>query len=280
MTRGVAGWRGASLFCAAAALCGIAQAATVSLAPLLPGRHAQGSGVEASVLKVDDGWRGSGVRHDPVTDPLGRGLPIGSFPGGTGLRGLVAWHTARFAPPPGMIEAAWNGRVAQTGFGDALYDRWYAPQRGAMALPPLFVGDDTGSQDNRTARFSGYVRIAEAGVCHFGVLHDDGFGFTLAGAAGRSMTLDHDGPNPPSRIAFAQDLRRDAGLYGFVPGACERLEVGVVEPAWTQDDRGWSRVPTAHLLTDGDLRRLPEPGELALLAPGPAGLPGSRRAAA
>lgn len=279
MKRGALGRGTAGFVLAAVALCGGARADAASLAPVLPGLYAAGQGVDATFLKVDDAWRGSGVRYDPATDQFGSGVPIGNFAGGTGLWGLIDWRSANFAPAPGMIEEAWSGRVAEIAFGDAMYDSLYAATLGTMALPPLFSAAATTSQDNWTARFTGYIRITEAGAYNFGILHDDGFTFTLGGAGGQSLSLSHDYLNPNSRMAFDQDVRLDVGLYSFELGAYERLEVGVVELGWSQDQGDWSRLPADHLLAAEDVQPVPAPPTLALLACGLGALAGTRRQA-
>ena len=240
----------------------------IALSPALAGRYRAGTGVDAQFLKVQDSWRGSGVLYDPVTDQLGVGQPIGSFPGGTGLWGLVDWNTAYHQPGAGMIENQWAGRAAQIAFGDDVYNNVHGAALGSVDLAPLFGTGSNSSQDNWTARFYGYIRITEAGLYNFGVLHDDGFFFDLLGAAGQQASISSDFLNPPNRVSFADGLLLDAGLYAFELGAYEHLEAGVVELSWMRDGSAWSRVPMDHLVAIGDAAAVPEPASGLLLAGG------------
>jgi hypothetical protein len=268
--------RGWLLLCAV--LCAPALADPIVLAPTLAGRFRDGAGVDAQFLKVQDSWRGSGVLYDAVTDQLGVGQPIGNFPGGSGLWGLVDWRTAYHQPAAGMIEARSTGRAAQIAFSDDLFNRVHGDEWGEIPLAPLFEPEDAaGSQDNWTAHFHGYIRIAEAGLYNFGVLHDDGFFFDLHGAAGQRASLSNDFLNPPNRMAFAGGLQLDAGLYAFELGSYERLEAGVVELSWMRGGGTWSRVPSFDLVAIGDVVEVPEPGSGLLLAGGLLALAATRR---
>lgn len=241
-------------------------AAPLPLAPLLPGAYAPGAGVDATFLKVADGWKGSSVLWDPGLKQYGTGQPIGSFGWGTGLWGLADWRTAHGAPPAGMVEAAWSGRVETIAFGDDHYNAVYAADWGAVGLAPLFAGGATSSQDNWTARIGGYLRIAEAGVYNFSVLHDDGFFFTIEGAAGQALGLVHDHLNPRDRLGFDTDLQLDPGLYRFELGAFDRLETGVVQLDWSRDGSRWTPVPTSALVATPSANLVPEPASAALAA--------------
>jgi hypothetical protein len=250
----------------------------ISLAPQHAGRYQAGNGVDATFLKVDDSWRQSAVLYDPDTDQLGAGVPIGNFPGGSGLWGLVDWHSAHHNPSAGMIESSWSGRVAQINFGDALFNTLYADSWGAVPLAPLFGPDGTASsQDNWSARFSGYLRIPQAGLYNFGVLHDDGFFFDLQGADGQSASMENDYLNPGNRMSFDNALQLQQGLYAFELGAYEHLEVGVVQLSWSRDGGAWETVPTQYLLAMGDVTPVPEPGSWALLLTGLLGVCAARR---
>jgi hypothetical protein len=267
---------GLALACAAAMLPAMAEAS--ALVPLRPGQYQAGSGVDAQFLKVHDDWRQSGVLYDPEADQLGTGLPIGSFPAGVGLWGLVDWHRAHHAPMAGMIESSWSGRIEQIAFGDALFNTPYGNTWGSVQLAPLFgPGGSTTSQDNWSASFSGWLRVAEAGHYNLGVLHDDGFFFALQGANGQTAKIDNDYLNPRNRKTFDSALQLQAGLYAFGLGAYEHLEVGVVELSWSRDDSAWTRVPTQHLLATGGVTPVPEPQSAALLQGGLMALGGMHR---
>lgn len=244
----------------------------VSLAPMHAGQYQDGTGIDARFLKVFDDWRDSGVLYDPETDQLGVGQPIGNFPGGSGLWGLVDWNTAYHDPTDGMVEASWAGRVSQIAFGDSTYNGVHGDLWGQAPVAPLFAPGGDASEDNWAARFQGYIRIAEAGVYNFGVLHDDGFFFDLRGANGQQVSISNDFLNPPNRMSFANGLLLDVGLYAFELGAYEHLEAGIVELSWMRGDGDWSRVPTGHLVAGGDVTPVPEPGTWAMALAGLAAL--------
>jgi hypothetical protein len=238
----------------------------VVLAPQLAGQYQAGSGVDATFLKLHDSWQQSSVLWDDATQQYGTGVSISSYGWGTGLWGLADWHTAHHAPTPGMIEDSWSGRVSRIAFGDELYNSLYGATWGTVNKVPLFTG--TGSQDNWTSSFAGYIRISEAGLYNFSVLHDDGFFFKLRGANAATLELSNDYLNPRDALGFAGNLQLGAGLYGFELGAYDRLEAGVVELSWSRDGSDWSRVPTTHLVARGDVSPVPEPGTWALLLAG------------
>lgn len=272
-----------------AALCGSALllalagtpvlAATVNLAPETAGLFKAGNGIDAEFRKVDDAWRGSGVLYDPATDQLGVGQPIGKFRGGSGLWGLVDWSTTFLNPQDNMVQASWTGRVLDIAFGDQVFNDLHGATWGNMPLVPLYGPGVALSQDNWAARFSGYIRITEAGLYNFGVLHDDGFFFTLSGAGGAQVAMSNDYLNPRNRMSFADTLQLGVGLYAFELGAYEHLEAGVVELSWARNGSQYTRVPTSHLLSGAEVTPVPEPGTWALLLAGLAamGAVGRRR---
>ena len=264
------GWtvcRGLAAAIALVGAAGLVQA--TSLTPAISGHFAQGQGVDAQFYKVRDDWRGSGVLYDADTDQLGTGQPIGNFPGGTGIWGLVDWKTANESAPAGMIESQWSGRVAEIAFGDEELDSLYRDSWAAVALAPLFgPGGTASTQDNWTSHFSGYIRISEAGAYNFSVLHDDGFFFNLGGANGQVLSLSNDFLNPRNRMSFSSSLVLDVGLYAFELGAYEHLEAGVVELSWMRDNGAWSRVPTGHLVAMDEIAPVPEAGTWAMMLGG------------
>lgn len=246
---------------------GAAVADPITLAPQYAGQYGAGNGVDAIFLKVKDAWHDSTVLWTEPSNPgekgtYGAGRPIGDFSWGTGLWGLADWQTAnRSNPPTGMIEGSWSGRVGQISFGDDKYNSEHGGTWGAVAVAPLFgPGSTLSSQDNWTSHFGGYIRITEAGLYNFSVLHDDGFFFKLHGG-GNTLEMSHDFLNPRDRVGFGSDLWLSEGLYGFELGAYERILAGVVELAWSRGDKNWTPVPTEHLVAS-----VPEPGSFALMA--------------
>lgn len=271
MIKTIAAWRGRGLALAFAAIALPSFAvpvalAPVSLAPERAGHYQAGNGVDATFLKVHDSWQQSAVLWNQATQQYGSGAPIGGYGWGTGLWGLADWNTANHAPTPGMIEASWSGRVGQISFGDAMYNSLYGATWGTVDLAPLFTG--AGSQDNWTSSFSGYIRISEAGIYNFSVLHDDGFFFKLRGADASPLELSNDFLNPRDALGFSNNLLLGVGLYAFELGAYDRIEAGVVELSWSRGDGDWSRIPTSHLVAYGDVTQVPEPGTWALVLAG------------
>jgi hypothetical protein len=247
-----------------AALLAVGPATAMEFAPALAGYFAEGHGVDATFLKVDDAWHQSSVPWNEATSQYGSGVPIGTLAWGSGVWGLADWRTAHGGPPPGMVQSIWSERVAEIAFGDDAYNTLYGSTWGAVEVAPLFARG--GSQDNWTSRFAGYLRIAEAGAYNFGVLHDDGFFFRLGGAGGQTLSLANDYLNPRDVLGFASDLQLSPGLYAFELGAYDRLEAGVVELSWMRDGGPWQRVPTANLVAVPQPvpQAVPEPGTAAL----------------
>lgn len=261
------GWRRAGAALALALAAGTALAGPIALAPQHAGQFQAGNGVDATFLKVDDNWHQSTVLWNQATAKFGSGTAIGNYGWGTGLWGLADWNTAHHAPTSGMIKDSWSGRVDQISFGDTMYNALYGATWGTVDLVPLFGGAPWAvwNQNNWTSRFSGYIRISEAGLYNFSVLHDDGFFFKLRGAGNSALEISNDFLNARERVGFANDLLLDAGLYEFELGAYERLQAGVVELSWLRDGK-WSSVPTEHLLASFDqAAAVPAPGTAALL---------------
>lgn len=268
MTTTSAALRRSGLALALAAMALPSLADTIVLAPERAGQYQAGSGVDATFLKVHDNWQQSTVLWNDATQQYGSGVPISNYAWGTGLWGLADWNTANHAPTAGMIEGSWSGRVSQISFGDAVYNSLYGATWGTVDIAPLFGNAQLGSQDNWTSSFSGYIRISEAGLYNFSVLHDDGFYFKLRGADGTPLELSNDFLNPRDALGFASNLQLGVGLYSFELGAYDRLEAGVVELSWSQNGGDWSRIPTSHLVAYGDVTPVPEPGTWALLLAG------------
>ena len=265
------GWLGSGAALALALVAGSALAGPIAFAPQHAGQFQAGSGVDATFLKVDDNWHGSTVLWNETSKtygPSASAAAIGSFGWGSGVWGLADWNTAHQTPSTGMIQGSWSGRVDQISFADMRYNLQHGWRWGMVDMAPLF--DDAplaiGKQDNWTSRFSGYIRISEAGLYNFSVLHDDGFFFKLHGAGNDMLEISNDYLNPRERVGFGNDLLLGAGLYAFELGAYDRLGAGVVELAWARDGGKWGVVPTEHLLASFDQgAAVPAPGTAALL---------------
>jgi hypothetical protein len=261
------GWRDAGIALALAWATGAALAEPITLAPQHAGQFQAGSGVDATFLKVDDNWRHSTVLWNETTQTYGSGSAIGGYSWGTGVWGLADWNTANRAPTDGMITASKSGRVSQISFGDAQYNTEHGSTWGVVDIAPLFIGAGAPeSQENWTSHFTGYIRISEAGLYNFSVLHDDGFFFKLFGAGNSMLEISNDFLNSRERVGFDSDLLLDAGLYRFELGAYERLLAGVVDLSWSRPGGQWSVIPTEHLLASFDeASAVPTPGTAALL---------------
>ena len=221
----------------------------VGLAPLRPGQYQDGTrcrrAVPEGARRLAAEWR----RRDPDNEVARHGVPIGSFPGGSGLWGLVDWHTAHHTRRPGMIESSWSARVEQDRARRRTVQHVCTATPGQRAAGAAVRRRCTASsQDNWSARYSGWLRIAKAGSYNFGVLHDDGFFFDLRGADGRTASIANDYLNPRNRKSFDSALQLRAGLYAFELGAYEHLEVGVIELSWSRGDGAWEPIPNQHLL--------------------------------
>ncbi|MBN8492397.1 MAG: PEP-CTERM sorting domain-containing protein [Burkholderiales bacterium] len=250
------------------AAAGTAMADPVVLAPELAGRYQAGTGVDAVFLKVHDDWQQSTVLWNQAEKQFGSGVAVSTYGWGTGLWGLADWQTANLNPTPGMIEGSWAGRVSQIAFGDDMYNTLYGAKWGSVDLAPLFGSGGPASQENWTSSFGGYIRITEAGLYNFSVLHDDGFFFRLRGAGSPALEIDNDFLNPRDALGFDQNLLLGVGLYSFELGAYDRLEAGVVELSWARNGSPWTRVPTENLVAFGDVTPVPEPGTWTLLLSG------------
>lgn len=261
-------------------LLGSAHAAYV-LAPQYAGTFAAGSGADAEFHRIQNEWLGSAVLWNEDTRTYGSGVPISTFSWGTGLWGQVDWNAVQQAAAgstsaaTGAIVQSFEGVLPGINQGNSRYNECYSASWGAAALVPFFApaaplgncdnaeaGEPT--QQNWTARYSGFIRITDPGEYNFSVLHDDGFFFRLIGAEGSELGIGRDFLNPRERVGFDQNLMLNAGLYGFELGAWNRLGAGVVDLRWTSgcaDGCEWTLVPTENLLTASEV---PEPPALAL----------------
>lgn len=260
-----------------------AAAAPVALAPQYAGQFAAGNGANASFVQIDSTWRGSNVLWDEANGVFGSGLAIGSFTWGTGLWGRSDWQTVQQTTTGAggvgapRIQNHWTGTVDTINHANALYNSTYAQQWGAASLLPFF--DASGApdaQENWTAHFTGFIRVAEGGYYDFSVLNDDGFFLSIFGAGGTHVETGRDFLNPRERNGFGETLLLSEGLYGFELGMWNRLEAGVVDLRWQQPgSTGWTLVPVTSLLP---VSAVPEAPALLLAALGLACvLPASRR---
>src|SRR5512137_1631531 len=248
--------------CVAAVLALFATFATAHAAvvfnPLLPGQYAAGTGADATFLRIDGSWTGTSVYWKEPPDSQSPGqysntsgdgfYRIGTYgwKNGGGIWGLVDWAAIN-APGSNLpILGSWSGRVATIDQADKEYPAaGYADVWGAVGpLPTELFDGSTGPQDNWTSHYTGYLRITDPGTYNFGVLYDDGFFLRIWGADGSMIEIRSDFLSPRDRLGFAQDLLLGTGLYRFELGSYDRLEVGVVNLAWSQNRGGWQTVPT------------------------------------
>lgn len=209
-------------------------AAAVILQPLVSGEYRNGDGANSQWAQVAGDWRGP---------------TYGSESWGTGLWGITdALQILALAPADPALVNVHSGRVDQINFADLAFLNAWGASWGTQQLAPFFSNDPAQYQDNYAVRFSGYISILAPGTYNFGVLYDDGFNFTLAGA-NSSLSIARDGLNPRDRLGFDEDLMLDAGLYGYELLGYERLEAGVVNLAWARTGSAWETVPQAHLFT-------------------------------
>lgn len=246
--------------------------AAVILDPTLPGQYADGTGANATFLRIDSDWRDSAVYWNESAKKFknfqeghnakgsGGYQPVGTFEWGTGIWGLADWDSINSGEVP--VEGKWSGRVASIDHSDVEYAKaGYASKWGAIgALPTEFFG--AGAQDNWTAHYTGYLRITNPGSYNFGVLYDDGFFLRIFGAGASSVQISSDFLSPRDRLGFDEDLSLTTGLYRFELGAYDRLEVGAVNLAWKQNGQ-WVTVPTEHLVAEPT--PIPAPGTATLL---------------
>lgn len=244
---------------AIAALPASVQAMAVALDPTLPGQFAAGTGANAVFHRIPDAWTGTSILWNEslrqYSNTPGEGFQrIGEFGWGTGIWGLADWRSVNAAGSP-LPMLSWSGSVATINQGDLEYrsganPNTYQTWGAADLLPPSLFADAQGSQDNWTAHFNGYLRIATPGEYNFGVLYDDGFFLRIWGDGDTPLEISSDFLSSRDRLGFAQDLALGTGLYRFELGAYERLEVGVVNLAWRQGDSEWLTVPTEFLVID------------------------------
>jgi PA14 domain len=245
----------------------IAQAAVI-LNPALPGEYAEGTGVNATFIRIDGSWTGSSVYWNENAQKFknnhpGNGFqPVGSFNWGTGIWGLADWVAINTDGSVPFV-VRWSGPVSTIDHADSEYaTSGYASTWGAIGALPTGLFGSNEPQDNWTSHYTGYLRITDPGAYNFGVLYDDGFFLRIWGADGSMVEISSDFLSPRERFGFADDLLLATGLYRFELGAYDRLEVGAVNLAWFQDGH-WVTVPTEHLVTDPV--PIPTPATAALL---------------
>jgi len=249
-------------------------AAPIALDPTLAGPWASGAGARAEFRAIDSSWHDSSVywnetdRRYSVTPASGY-APIGTLPWGSGLWGLNDWQRVQSGEVASI--AHWSGIVARIDQGNQSYSDHWSTDWGAVSPMP-----DAIPEQNWTARYDGYLRIADAGLYNFGVLYDDGFFLRIHGADGQVVEISSDFVlSARDRLGFDEDLLLSEGLYRFELGAYNRLQAGVVQLAWQRGTNPWELVPTEHLVTDPT--RIPLPGTLAMIALGGIGFVASRK---
>lgn len=190
-------------------------AGAVPFRPLLPGNFVSDGGVHSEWIQVTPDWLGT---------------PDHGLLNLSDLNAAFALNSG----DPGWVRS-WEGTVSTVNYANQVYMDLWAPTWSPWGtqLAPLFSAGDA-YQDNYGVRFDGYINVTEAGAYNFGILADDGFSFRLTGADG-DMLLLRDGLNPRERVAFANDLLLDAGLYGFSLDSFQHLEAGIVDLGWWHD---------------------------------------------
>jgi len=248
--------------------------AAVTLAPTLPGQYAAGTGANATFLSIGP-WQNSKVFWNENTKTFsnqgGRDFaPVKSYSWGTGIWGLSDWWMVNNTSSVPIVHS-WTGVVQTIDQADIEYaTSGYEAKWGKVgSLPDGFFGTEA-QQDNWTSRYTGYIRIAQAGEYNFGVMYDDGFFLNIFGADGSSVGISSDFLSPRERLGFDENLYMTPGLYRFELGAYDRLEVGVVNLAWLLNGK-WTTVPTENLVTDPLAAPTPNP-PVAVPTPGTAPL--------
>lgn len=275
------------LLAAAATIVALTQPAGAAyvLAPQYAGGFGAGAGVDAEFHRIQNSWTGSAVLWDEPNRRFGTGVPVGTFPWGTGLWGQVDWRAVQQAAAgelsaaSGAIVQSFEGVLPGINHANSRYTECYTATWGPSALVPFFapaapLGNcDNGeagdpAQQNWTARYSGFIRVSDPGEYNFSVLHDDGFFFRLIGADGAELGIGRDFLNPRDRIGFDQNLMLGQGLYGFELGAWNRAGAGVVDLRWASGCSNgceWTLLPTENLFTSAQVSE-PSAAPLALLA--------------
>ena len=194
---------------------GMASAAPIPLAPQYAGSYPTGTGSDAQFVQIAPDWHGSTVLWNEATQSFGN---------------------------------RWAGQAASINYGNNCYNSTHSGQWGMATLLPFDNGACGSTAGNWTAHFSGFIRVADAGLYNFSVLYDDGFFFRLIGDGGQTLGIEQDFLNARDREGFAEDLQLSVGLYGFELGSWNRLQAGVVDLRWSRGDENWTLVPTENLL--------------------------------
>ena len=233
-------------------LAGIPAAAHATLLlPQYAGTFQNGDGANSQWVQVAEDWRGT---------------TYGAEPWGTGIWSLDDQAAVmRLAAGDPFVTQTLTTRVDQINFGDQEFITAWGATWTLPMMPPIFDNAPNEYQDNWAARFTGYIAIAKPGDYNFGVLSDDGFRFTFAGAGGTALSLQMDALNPRDRVGFDEDLQLLPGLYAYQLDAYERLEAGVIQLAWsTPDAPDFTPIPEDNLHTNP----VPEPSMSLLLLAG------------
>ena len=272
-----------SFAAALATLWASAQATPVPFAPLIENYSVAVFGSNASFVAIDGDWHGSTVLwQEPANGnpgQFGTGSAIGGYSWGTGIWGRADWAAINSADGGGIARLGESSSVvSQINHGDTCYNSKYSFTWGTSQGVPLTISvgipvsgcpgarpgevaqDIAGNLNNWTSRYTGFIRITEAGLYNFSVLYDDGFFLDLYGANGQRQSIAQDYLNPRDRLGFADDFLLTPGLYQYELGAWDRLEAGVVDLRWTRNGAtDWQIIPTEFLVAS-----IPVPGSLAL----------------
>lgn len=253
-------------------------ATPLDLLPVSSAPYIAGGGLYATWSQVRDDYRFSQqMWSEAGNDPVA----IGTFGWGTGI-----WGTIDIAHVQGLPSGAADlvGRVtgvSAVNFANVTYNM--LADNGALGgweydrqrpLAPII--EQTGSQTNYAASFTGFLYIPEAGAYDFGLFVDDGFAFSLTGANGAvGMARETLAGSATGRDLFALSAANGdtavllgSGYYGIEIDYFNRLEAGVIDLAlWGPQEQGWRSISTDWLFTEVPTgpASIPEPGTLALI---------------
>lgn len=281
---------GLAALCAGLALAPAADAAVLTLDPLLAGTAPAGAsagGLNGSWYKLRSDAHFSNYVY---TDETGRTDAIRNFGWGTGIwaasdvadaiQGPYVTSTATSVGTVSYANNVYNNTQASGAYGQwgEDYQRALAPIVGGANTCPLGseANAHCANEYDYAAVFTGYLYVGVAGLYDFSVFADDGFHFTLTGGNG-SVGMAQDFVAGRDRYDLVglnglDGLYLEQGYYAIGLQYFNHQESGVV-------DLGW-RGPGATAWTSidpGDLYHVPEPATLGLACAALLGLMGTRR---